>query len=75
MLLGIDASIRIKADGKTIENSTEASVPENVVSSLMPWVLGEPEQDVRLKTLDFGYASAPTVTSLVSSLARFILPR
>jgi hypothetical protein len=46
---------------KPAENSTEASVPENVVSSLMPWVLGEPEQDVRLKTLDFGYASAPTV--------------
>ena len=46
---------------KPAENSTEASVPENVVSSLMPWVLDEPEQDVRLKTLDFGYASAPTV--------------
>lgn len=46
---------------KPAENSTEASMPENVVSSLMPWVLGEPEQDVRLKTLDFGYASAPTV--------------
>ena len=46
---------------KPAEKRTELSVPETVVSSLMPWVLGEPEKDTRLKTLDFGYATAPTV--------------
>jgi len=43
------------------EQKFEFIVPETVVSSLMPCVLGNPEKDTRLMTLDFGYATAPTV--------------
>ena len=46
---------------KPAEQKSELGVPETVVSSLMPCVLGDPEKDTRLMTLDFGYATAPTV--------------
>lgn len=46
---------------KPAVQKSDPSTPDTVVSSLMPWVLGEPREDRRLFTLDFGYATAPTV--------------
>ena len=46
---------------KMATQKSDSKDPETVVSSLMPWVLGQPQEGTRLMTLDFGYATAPTV--------------